>query len=51
MKKLVNAPDRIVDDMIDGFVAAYPGLVARGAHPRVVRRAVARAHGPEDRAP
>ena len=40
MKKLVNAPDRIVDDMIDGFVAAYPGLVARGAHPRVVRRAV-----------
>ena len=40
MKKLVNAPDRIVDDMIDGFVAAYPGLVARGSHPRVVRRAV-----------
>ena len=40
MKKLVNASDRIVDDMIDGFVAAYPGLVARGAHPRVVRRAV-----------
>lgn len=40
MKKLVNAPERIVDDMIDGFVAAYPGMVARGAHPRVVRRAV-----------
>ena len=40
MKKLLNAPDRIVDDMIDGFVGAYPGMVARGAHPRVVRRAV-----------
>ena len=40
MKKLINEQDRIVDDMIDGFVAAYPGMVARGAHPRVVRRAV-----------
>jgi dihydroxyacetone kinase-like protein len=27
------------DDMIDGFVAAYPGLVSRGHNPRVVRRA------------
>ena len=40
MKKLLNARDRIVDDMIDGFVTAYPAMVARGAHPRVVRRAV-----------
>lgn len=39
MKKLFNAKERIVDDMIDGFVAAYPGIVARGANPRVVRRA------------
>ena len=44
MKKLVNAPDRIVDDMIDGFVAAYPGMVARArtrgwcAAPRPHRR-------------
>ena len=45
MKKLVNAPERIVDDMIDGFVSAYPGLVARGSHPRVVRRAVSAAAG------
>ena len=51
MKKLVNAPDRIVDDMIDGFVAAYPGLVARGTHPRVVRRAMPAPGGSEDRAP
>ena len=39
MKKLFNTRDRMPDDMIDGFVAAYPGLVARGQHPRVVRRA------------
>ena len=40
MKKLINTTDRIVDDMIDGFVSAYPGIVARGSHSRVVRRAV-----------
>ena len=39
MKKLFNNRDRMPDDMIDGFVAAYPGLVKRGEHPRVVRRA------------
>ena len=39
MKKLFNTRDRMPDDMIDGFIAAYPGLVARGQHPRVVRRA------------
>ncbi len=38
MKKLFNSKDRMPDDMIDGFIAAYPGLVARGVHPRVVRR-------------
>jgi phosphoenolpyruvate---glycerone phosphotransferase subunit DhaK len=39
MKKLINQPTRLVDDMIDGFIAAFPTLVARGSHPRVVRRA------------
>jgi len=39
MKKLHNGTGRMVDDMIEGLVAAFPGLVARGAHPRVVRRA------------
>jgi phosphoenolpyruvate---glycerone phosphotransferase subunit DhaK len=39
VKKLFNTRDRMPDDMIDGFVAAFPGLVARGKHPRVVRRA------------
>ncbi len=38
MKKLFNAADRMADDMIDGFVAAYAPVVVRGAHPRVVRR-------------
>lgn len=44
MKKLFNSTDRIVDDMIDGFVAGYPGIVTRGAHPRVVRRKVPKAN-------
>ena len=39
MKKLFNSKERMPDDMIDGFVAAYPGIVTRGAHSRVVRRA------------
>ena len=38
MKKLFNSRERMADDMIDGFVAAYPGVVKRGNHPRVVRR-------------
>lgn len=43
MKKLFNSRDTMVADMIEGFVAAYPTLVARGAHPRLVRRKVAKA--------
>jgi dihydroxyacetone kinase-like protein len=38
MKKLINDPERIVDDMIDGYVAAYGDLVTRGPHPRVIVR-------------
>lgn len=38
MKKLFNSKERMPDDMIDGFVAAYPDIIARGAQPRVVRR-------------
>lgn len=37
MKKLFNTADRMADDMIDGFVAAFPGI-CRGASARVVRR-------------
>ena len=39
MKKLFNSKETMADDMIDGFVAAFPGIVARGKNPRVVRRA------------
>jgi len=38
MKKLFNSKERMPDDMIDGFVAAYPDIVRRGNHERVVRR-------------
>lgn len=38
MKKLFNSKDRMPDDMIDGFVAAYPNIVKRGTNERVVKR-------------
>lgn len=38
MKKLFNTKEMMPDDMIDGFVAAFPDIVTRGADPRVVRR-------------
>ncbi len=38
MKKLFNLKERMPDDMIDGFVAAYPSVVQRGENRRVVRR-------------
>jgi len=44
MKKLHNDKARMVDDMIDGYVAAYPSIVSRGSHPRVVRRTHLRTH-------
>ena len=45
MNKLINDPDRLVDDMIDGYVAAYGDLVARGDDPRVVVRRHRKAQG------
>ena len=38
MKKLFNSKANMPDDMIDGFVAAYPDVVQRGENLRVVRR-------------
>ncbi|HEY3867414.1 MAG TPA: dihydroxyacetone kinase subunit DhaK [Actinocrinis sp.] len=38
MKKLLNSPDRIVDDALEGMAAAHPAL-AVDAQDRVVRRA------------
>ena len=45
MKKLINQPDRIVDDMLDGYMAAYGELVTRADHPRVVVRREPKAPG------
>jgi phosphoenolpyruvate---glycerone phosphotransferase subunit DhaK len=46
MKKLINSPERIVDDMIDGYLAAYGDYVKRYEHhPRVVVRANPKAKG------
>lgn len=42
MKKLLNSRETMVEDMICGFAAAYPGQIARGKHPRLVRRAAAK---------
>ena len=39
MKKLFNSKESMADDMISGFVAAYPDIVVQGNHPRVIGRA------------
>jgi dihydroxyacetone kinase-like protein len=44
MKKLHNDKEQMVDDMIDGFVRAFPAIVCRAKHPRVVRRTNLRTH-------
>ena len=30
MKKLMNAPDKFVDEMLEGLTAAHPSLVREG---------------------
>jgi len=42
MKKLFNSKERMPDDMIDGYVAAYPDIVQRGTNTRLVRRTTLR---------
>jgi dihydroxyacetone kinase-like protein len=44
MKKIINDPFAVVDEMIDGYVAAHPDLVKRA--PGGNGRAVVRASGP-----
>ncbi|MCP4314948.1 MAG: dihydroxyacetone kinase subunit DhaK [Hyphomicrobiales bacterium] len=39
MKKLFNSQETMVDDMIDGFVAAFPQVVRGNNDPRIVVRA------------
>ena len=43
MKKLINAPDQFVDEMLDGLTAAHPLLVREGPGGRVIRAA----HAPQ----
>lgn len=38
MKKLINSPDRYVDEMLDGLCAAHPSLKRSGPRGRVIRR-------------
>lgn len=38
MKKLINSPDRIVDDMLEGYAAAYGDLIRYQPGSRVVLR-------------
>ncbi|MBO68640.1 MAG: hypothetical protein CL398_10050 [Acidiferrobacteraceae bacterium] len=39
MKKILNSPDTIVDDMLTGYVSAHSTTVKFGSHPRVIVRA------------
>jgi dihydroxyacetone kinase-like protein len=45
MKKLMNAADDFVDEMLDGLCAAHPSLVRDAADPRVIRRAAPAGNG------
>ena len=45
MTKVYNTRETMPDDMIAGYVAAYPAQIALGANPRVVRRKKLRTHG------
>lgn len=45
MKKILNHPDTIVEDMIDGYVASYGDYVAKGTNPRVVVRSTKKPTG------
>lgn len=43
--RIRTSPDAFVDRMLDGLIASHPDLVARGAHPRVIRRATPKPEG------
>lgn len=38
MKKIINAPDQIVEEMLEGIVQSYPKLVTRVSDSRVIKR-------------
>lgn len=37
MQKIINNPQDVVDEMVEGFVAALPGVVAKTENPRVLK--------------
>ena len=37
MQRILNDPDQIVDEMLEGFLKSHENLVERGSNPRVVR--------------
>jgi dihydroxyacetone kinase-like protein len=39
MQKIINAPDAVVDEMLEGFVKVHPDLVAATENPRVLKYA------------
>ena len=41
MNRVINNPDLVVEDMLQGILAAHPELVAADGNPRVIQRAVA----------
>ena len=41
MNRVINNPDRVVEDMLVGLLAAHPELAAGGDNPRVIKRACA----------
>ena len=39
MNRVINNPDLVVEDMLEGILAAHPELVTAGGNPRVIKRA------------
>ena len=37
MQKVINDPNAVVDEMLEGYVKAYPDLVARTVNPHVLK--------------
>ena len=37
MQKIINDPSQVVDEMVDGYVKAFPDLVAKTENPRVLK--------------
>ena len=38
LQRILNNPDLIVDEMLNGFIKAHPDIVQGTQHPRVLKR-------------